>query len=81
MQETDRQTYGRDFMEPSTGDSIQNSRQRPDTEITRYLNAIEQIALDEGPDAITPDRIQGMRELFEEVMWEDPVLAQSTEPS
>ena len=54
--------------------------QRPETEITRYLNAIEQIALDEGPDAVTPDRIQGMRELFEEVMWADPVLAQSTEP-
>jgi hypothetical protein len=55
--------------------------QRPETEVTRYLNAIEQIALDEGPDAVTPDRIQGMRELFEEVMWTDPVLAQVSEDS
>ena len=48
--------------------------QHPEPEITRFLNAIENVAETEGPEAVTPDRIQGIRELFEEVMWADPIL-------
>ena len=48
--------------------------QLPKPEKVRFLNAIENIAETEGPEAVTPDRIQGMRELFEEVMWADPIL-------
>ena len=51
----------------------------PDPEITRFLNAIENIAETEGPEAITSDRIQGMRELFEEVIWADPILGLNTQ--
>ena len=51
----------------------------PETEITRFLNAIENIAETEGPEAITSDRIQGMRELFEEVIWADPILGLNTQ--
>ena len=54
--------------------------QRPRTEITRALNGIENIALDEGVEAVTPDRILGMKELFEEVMWADTILAQISKP-
>ena len=54
--------------------------QRPRTEIIRALNGIENIALNEGVEAVTPDRILGMKELFEEVMWADPILAQIYEP-
>lgn len=43
-----------------------NNLSRP--EKTRFLNAIENIAEIEGPEVITSDRIQGMRELFEEVI-------------
>tara|TARA_Y100001934_G_C12132849_1_gene668701 strand:+ start:283 stop:519 length:237 start_codon:yes stop_codon:yes gene_type:complete len=46
----------------------------PEPERVRFCNALENIALTEGPEAVTPDRIQGMRELFEEVMWADPIL-------
>ena len=48
--------------------------QYPEPEIIRFLNSIENVAQTEGPEAVTPDRIQGMRELFEEVMWADPIL-------
>jgi hypothetical protein len=51
----------------------------PETEITRFLNAIENIAETEGPEAITSDRIQGMRELFEEVIWADPIFGLNTQ--
>ena len=51
----------------------------PETEITRFLNAIENIAKTEGPEAITSDRIQGMRELFEEVIWADPIFGLNTQ--
>lgn len=51
--------------------------QRPRTEITRALNGIENIALDERVEAVTPDRILGIKELFEEVIWADPILSQA----
>lgn len=54
--------------------------QRPGTEITRALNGIENIALDEGVEAVTSDRILGIKELFEEVMWADPILAHMPKP-
>ena len=60
------------------GEKASTTRQQ-ETKITRFLNAIENIAKTEGPEAITSDRIQGMRELFEEVIWADPILGLNTQ--
>ena len=79
MKEVDRATA--EILSNRVREEYPELRQRPKPERVRFLNGIEQIALDEGPDAVTPDRIQGMRELFEEVMWADPVLAQVSEDS
>ena len=48
-------------------------QQSPDTEVVRVLNRIQAIVEKEGLEALTPDRIQGLKEIFEEVVWTDPI--------
>ena len=46
---------------------------QPNTEQIRVLNRIQDIVEKEGLEALTPDRIQGLKEIFEEVVWTDPI--------
>ena len=46
---------------------------QPRTEVVRVLNRIQDIVEKEGLEALTPDRIQGLKEIFEDVVWTDPI--------
>ena len=48
-------------------------QQQPDSEKVRVLNRIQDIVEKEGLEALTPDRIQGLKEIFEDVIWTDPI--------
>ena len=47
--------------------------QQPDTEQIRVLNHIQKIVEKEGLEALTPARFRGLKEIFEEVVWTDPI--------
>ena len=47
--------------------------QEPKNERVRVLNRIQAILEKEGLAALTPERIQGLREICEEVLWVDPI--------
>jgi hypothetical protein len=47
--------------------------QEPKNERVRVLNRIQDILEKDGLAALTPERIQGLREICEEVLWVDPI--------
>lgn len=47
--------------------------QEPKNERVRVLNRIQDILEKDGLAALTPERIQGLREICEDVLWVDPI--------
>ena len=48
-------------------------QQQPDSEKVRVLNRIQDKVEKQGLEALTPARIRGLKEIFEDVVWTDPI--------
>ncbi len=55
-------------------EAFPNLSQLPKPEKVRFLNGVEDLYHDEGLEAVTHDRILGLKRVFEELIWGDSVF-------